>query len=49
MDLCLSGERSSMIAIILSFLGILGLAILTAWEVHRAPIGWEDNTGFYYG
>jgi hypothetical protein len=49
MDLCLSGGRSGMIAIILSFLAILGLAVLTARELCRAPVGWEDESGFHFG
>jgi hypothetical protein len=37
-----------MIAFILSLLAILGLAVLTARELLRAPIGWEDESRFHY-
>jgi hypothetical protein len=38
-----------MTRLFLSLLSILGLAALTAWELRRVPIGWEDDTGFHFG
>jgi hypothetical protein len=37
------------IANLLSLLAILGLPVLTARELLRAPIGWEDEAGFHFG